>query len=155
MKKELIKYGGNEVKYQNNLNDLDGTFDDIGQLIFYLRDLSRELVPLTNSLVPLSNNLNDLIENLPSKLEKFFIHNPFDKSCWQMPNVPKTKCCDYEIPIPNNPKDMLPITTLFKNKNEIGKLNEDVLIDIFTEKKVGNVVLDTRKKVLTGWIWGF
>ena len=77
----------------------------------------------------------------------------FDGKC--KPNVPKTKCCGYEIPIPNNPKDMLPITTLFKNKNEIGKLNEDVLIDIFTEKKVGNVVLDTRKKVLTGWIWGF
>jgi len=77
MRNELIKYGGDGAMYRNNLNDLDGTFDDIGQLISYLRDLSRDLVPLTNSLVPLSENLNDLIENLSSKLEKFFNNNPF------------------------------------------------------------------------------
>ena len=77
MTNELIKYDENVADRRTNLNDLDGTFDDIGQLISYLRDLSRDLVPLTISLVPLSNNLNDLIKNLPSKLEKFFIHNPF------------------------------------------------------------------------------
>ena len=59
------------------MQDLNGTFDDVGQLISYLRDLSRDLVPLTNSLVPLSQNLNDLIENLPSRLAKFFNNNPF------------------------------------------------------------------------------
>ena len=66
------------IKYEkSNLNDLSGTFDDIGQLIAYLRDLSRQMVPLVDSLVPLSENLNDTIENFGAKLERFLIDNPF------------------------------------------------------------------------------
>ena len=50
MTDEIINYELNN----NNLKDLSGTLDDIGQLISYLRDLSRQLVPLVDSLVPLS-----------------------------------------------------------------------------------------------------
>jgi hypothetical protein len=77
MNNEMIKYEMINNTDGSGLNDLDGTFDDIGQLIIYLRDLSRQLVPLVDSLVPLSENLNDLIENLPNKLERFFLDNPF------------------------------------------------------------------------------
>jgi len=74
---DLIKYENtNNIPHQPNLTDLSGTFNDIGQLIAYMRDLSRQLVPLVDSLVPLSDNLNDAIENLPEKLENFFNDNP-------------------------------------------------------------------------------
>jgi len=66
MNNELIKY---EVEPKNNLNDLSGTISDIGQLIAYMRDLTR-------SLVPLSNNLNDVMENLPNKISRFLDNNP-------------------------------------------------------------------------------
>jgi hypothetical protein len=66
MNNEIIKF---EEVEQNNLNDLSGTINDIGQLISYMRDLTR-------SLVPLSNNLNDVIENLPNKISKFLDNNP-------------------------------------------------------------------------------
>jgi hypothetical protein len=65
MNNELIKY---EIGNQNNLNDLAGTFSDIGELIAYMRDLTR-------TLVPLSNNLNDVLENFPDKIKKFFADN--------------------------------------------------------------------------------
>ena len=74
MANDIIKY---EIDNKNPLNDLSGTFDDLGQLISYLRDLSRQLVPLVDSIVPLSDTLNDLIANLPNKLEKFLFNNPF------------------------------------------------------------------------------
>jgi hypothetical protein len=35
---------------------------------------------------------------------------------------------------------MLPITALFKKKNAIGNLHEDVFLDIFTDKLVGNKI---------------
>jgi len=73
MSNDLIKY---EENNNTNLDDLHGTISDIGQLIAYLRDLSRDLNPLVKSLVPLADNLNDLIENSPQKLEKFFVNNP-------------------------------------------------------------------------------
>ena len=77
MTKELINYGMDNNSNALGLNDLEGTFDDLGQLIAYLRNLSRQLVPLVDSLVPLSNNLNDLIDNLPYRIEQFLLHNPF------------------------------------------------------------------------------
>ncbi|MDR0927440.1 MAG: hypothetical protein LBO69_06700 [Ignavibacteria bacterium] len=55
--------------YSPKLNDLSGTFDDLGQLIAYMRDL-------TKSLVPLSDALTDTIENLPAKVSKFVDNNP-------------------------------------------------------------------------------
>jgi len=79
MRNDLIRYDAsidNDIIHQPNLDDLSGTINDIGQLIAYLRDLSRDLVPLTNSLVPLADNLNDFIENYPKKLENFFSDNP-------------------------------------------------------------------------------
>ena len=51
-------------------------------------------------------------------------------------NVPNVKCCDISIKYPGNPMEMLPITSLRKANNEVGKLNEDILIDIITEKKL-------------------
>jgi len=77
MDKGLIRYnsGIKDVSHID-LSDLDGTFDDIGQLISYLRDLSRQLVPLVDSLVPLSDNLNALILDFPSRLERFLYDNP-------------------------------------------------------------------------------
>ena len=66
------------------------------------------------------------------------------------PNLPKAVPCDFEIPIPNNPKDMLPISTLYRGQHEVGKLNEDVLIDIITESRVGNLVPAARKKASHG-----
>jgi len=66
MNNEIIKY---ENLSENNLNDLSGTFNDIGQLIAYMRDLTR-------SLVPLSDNLNEVLEHFPQKLEKFLANNP-------------------------------------------------------------------------------
>jgi len=63
-----MKYDTNNINKEAQLNDLSGTFDDIGQLISYMRDLSR-------SLVPLSDNLNDLIENFPDKFSKFLDAN--------------------------------------------------------------------------------
>jgi hypothetical protein len=56
------------IRYENNLNDLSGTFEDIGQLIAYVRDLSK-------TLIPLSDNLNDAIENLPKKVKDFLEDN--------------------------------------------------------------------------------
>ena len=76
MSREIVKYETYNKHNTSKLNDLDGTFDDIGQLIAYLRDLSRQLVPLVDSLVPLSDNLNDLIENYSIKLEKLLLNNP-------------------------------------------------------------------------------
>ena len=64
------------IIHQANLNDLAGTFDDMGQLIAYMRDLTRDLNPLVKSLVPLSDNLNDFIENYQKKMESFFDDNP-------------------------------------------------------------------------------
>jgi hypothetical protein len=83
MSTELIKYGSdNSVSSSlldtdiRSLGDLSGTFDDIGQLISYLRDLSRQLVPLVDSLVPLADNINDAIENFPEKFSRFMSNNP-------------------------------------------------------------------------------
>ena len=85
MSAEIIKYDGNNLEHSslvhtdrhfNNLQDLSGTLDDIGELIAYLRDLSRQLVPLVDSAVPVMDNLNDVIENLPKKLERFLEDNP-------------------------------------------------------------------------------
>ena len=77
MRNEIIKYEPNIKNIDvNNLNDIYGTLDNVGELIGYLRDLSRQLVPLVDSLVPLSDNLNDVIDNLPKKLERFFNNNP-------------------------------------------------------------------------------
>ena len=50
------------------LSDLEGTFDDLGQLISYMRDLSR-------SLVPLSDNINTFITTAPDKLHRFISDN--------------------------------------------------------------------------------
>ena len=69
MNNELIKYKIDDaVINRSKLDDLSGTFGDIGQLIAYMRDLTR-------TLVPLSNNLNDFIENLPSKVDNFLDKN--------------------------------------------------------------------------------
>ena len=76
---ELIRYEepiDSEIIHQPNLNDLNGTFDDMGQLIAYMRDLVRDVNPLVKSLVPLSDNLNDFIENYQKKMETFFEDNP-------------------------------------------------------------------------------
>ena len=75
MRNEIIKYNAN-INNENNLKDIYGTLNNIDDLIGYLRDLSRQLVPLVDSLVPLSDNLNDVINNLSKKIEKFFNQNP-------------------------------------------------------------------------------
>lgn len=73
---DIIRYDAGKIMDYLDLSDLSGTLDDIGQLIVYLRDLSRQLVPLVDSLVPLSDNLNDTIENLAKKIEHFLKDNP-------------------------------------------------------------------------------
>ena len=77
MSNEIVKYNFEKGRnYSHNLDDLSGTFDDIGQLLSYMRDLTRQMVPLVDSLVPLSDNLNEVLEDFPSRLERFLDNNP-------------------------------------------------------------------------------
>ena len=48
-----------------------------------------------------------------------------DKDGICKPNVPKKNCCDYSLPIPNNPKDMLPVTSLYSVSEGFVQFNRD------------------------------
>jgi hypothetical protein len=70
MKTDIVPYSSNT--HLNNsssgLHDLNGTFDDIGELIAYVRDL-------TQALVPLARNVDATITDLPKKISNFLEDN--------------------------------------------------------------------------------